>query len=96
MKLLGPKCSVCCNLISIWAMIMLLLMGGFFSLRSPALYADIKKLNDSQISQPDVVYAAYDDAARNCYIAAGMYVVVFFFSLWQWRVNRSLQGYTVR
>lgn len=77
-------------------MIMLTLMGVFFSIKSPALYNDIRKLNESEINQQSVVYAAYDDAAKNCYIAAGIYVIVFIFSLWQWKVNRSLQAYTVR
>lgn len=74
---------------------MLGLMGVFFQIKSPALYPDIA-MNSTQIGNQTFVYAAYEDAAKNCYIAAGMYVLVFFFSLWQWRVNRSLQAYTVR
>lgn len=75
---------------------MLGLMGIFYRIHSPALYNDIRKLNESEISKPEVVYAAYDGASTNCFIAAGLYVIVFLFSLWQWRVNNSRRAYTIQ
>ena len=43
----------------------------------------------------DLVFAAYDQTGQNCFIAAGLYVVILFFSLWQMRVNDRLQVYVV-
>ena len=37
------------------------------------------------------VFAAYDNAATNCFIAGGIYVGVLLFSGWQMAVNNSRQ-----
>ncbi|XP_002127252.3 ribonuclease kappa-B [Ciona intestinalis] len=97
-KILGPKCSTCCMLTSVWGIIMMLCLGGAYKLRSPALYKDIPIdfKNAALASNQKEVFAAYDSSGTNCFIAAGLYVLVLFFSLWQWKVNKSLQTYTVR
>ncbi|CAK8679318.1 unnamed protein product [Clavelina lepadiformis] len=94
-KLIGPKCSRCCMVTSVWGVVMFLLMGGAYKLHSPALYDDVN-INATRIADKDYVYSMYDETGTNCFIVAGVYVAVFFFSLWQFRVNQTLQAYTIR
>uniref|UniRef100_H2Y907 Uncharacterized protein n=1 Tax=Ciona savignyi TaxID=51511 RepID=H2Y907_CIOSA len=98
LKLIGPKCSSCCMITSIWGIIMMICLGAAYKLKSPALYADIPLdfKNADAVANQATVYAAYDSSAENCFIAAGLYAGVLFFSLWQIRVNKSRQTYTVR
>jgi len=42
------------------------------------------------------VFERYEQTGQNCFIAAGLYVLVMFFSLWQMRVNDRLQSYNVQ
>ena len=41
MKILGPKCSGCCLCVAVWGVLMFILMGVFFQIKSPALRDDI-------------------------------------------------------
>lgn len=85
-KILGPKCSGFCLLVSVWGVIMFLLLGAFFHVKSPALREDI---NVNKTATKEEIYAAYDTSAYNCYITAAMYAVVIVFSGWQVAVNNS-------
>ena len=40
-KILGPKCSGCCAVVAAWGIVMFLLLGAFFSVKSPALREDV-------------------------------------------------------
>nr|CAB3265617.1 ribonuclease kappa-B [Phallusia mammillata] len=74
------------------------LMGGAYFLHSPALYDDLPVVYTtwSTISNRTIIFEAYEETGINCFIAAGLYLVVFVFSFWQYRVNKSLQAYTIR
>ena len=41
------------------------------------------------------MFEMYDQTGKNCFIAAGLYVLILFFSLWQMRVNDRMQVYVV-
>ncbi|XP_022797556.1 ribonuclease kappa-B-like isoform X3 [Stylophora pistillata] len=78
-RICGPKLANCCFLISIWGVIMLLLLGVFFSTRSVALIEDIPgKMTESE---------GYKSSAKNCYIAAGIYAVTMVVAAHQKWVN---------
>jgi len=40
-KILGPKCSACCLVVSVWGIAMFFLLGIFFQIKSPALREDV-------------------------------------------------------
>ncbi|GFO29405.1 ribonuclease kappa [Plakobranchus ocellatus] len=87
---LGPKCSVYYMIISVWGVIMLILMGIFFKVRSPALFEDVAVDEGEWHSQGmDLKYvkSKYDDNALNCWIAAALYALLFVFSFIQQRMN---------
>lgn len=80
----GPKLANCCFVLSIWGMLMLVLMGIFFRMESVALLEDIAHDPSKTIKQ------RYQDASMNCFVAAGVYAVCFFLSLFQkWNINRA-------
>merc|ERR1712062_869229 len=75
-KIIGPRCSGFCMLVSAWGIVMFILLGIFFHIKSPALRDDISPASDSQKD----VYDAYDNSAY--------YVATLLFSMWQVGVNR--------
>merc|ERR1712000_479988 len=75
----GPKCSHCCFVLSIWGILMLLVLGGLFHANSRAL------IEDAAENTKD----AMEDAAKNCYIAAAIYVGTLAISYWQMRLSRT-------
>ncbi|CAL1548188.1 unnamed protein product [Lymnaea stagnalis] len=87
---LGPKCSIYYMIISIWGIIMLALMGVFFQIRSIALFEDVS-VSESDWEKAnftrDYVKEKYEDNAINCWIAAGIYVLLFIFAFIQQRMN---------
>lgn len=92
MPLCGPKLSICCMCLSVWGIIMLILLGVFFRIHSPALADDlpIDQVEWAKTIPPysmDYVYALYDQASNNCFIAAGIYVGCFVFSYIQHHLN---------
>ncbi|XP_028409050.1 ribonuclease kappa-B-like isoform X2 [Dendronephthya gigantea] len=62
-KICGPKLSNCCFVLSIWGIILLVFLGIFFQIKSVALREDISEFGD------------YKKTSRNCFIAAGLYLV---------------------
>lgn len=69
---------------------MLLILGGFFYIRSPALFEDIPKDEATWHAQNfslEYVKEKYEQNAINCFIAAGIYVAIFIFSFIQQRMN---------
>ncbi|XP_046859476.1 ribonuclease kappa-B-like isoform X2 [Xenia sp. Carnegie-2017] len=74
---MGPKSANCCLVLSFWGIIMLVFLGIFFHLKSVALVEDVDKQND------------YGKTSRNCFFAAGLYMVTFVISAYQkWRIHR--------
>lgn len=65
-------------------------MGVFYQIKSPALFEDIP-LNVTEWEEKnfdkDYIYEKYETVALNCFIASGIYVVLFFFSCCQQRMN---------
>nr|KAG5699437.1 hypothetical protein BaRGS_016283 [Batillaria attramentaria] len=64
------------------------ILGVFFQIRSPALFEDVP-LNDWAANNFTHEFAQekYEQNAINCWVAAGIYVVIFLFSLSQERMN---------
>ncbi|KAF4089248.1 hypothetical protein AMELA_G00064180 [Ameiurus melas] len=96
--LCGPKMAVCMLVLSMWGVIMLAMLGIFFSVHSAVLIEDVplneEDLQDSQNPLQNV-YAVYNQVGYNCFIAAGIYVVIGFVSFIQVRLNKR-NDYLVR
>ncbi|XP_046580785.1 ribonuclease kappa-like [Haliotis rubra] len=84
----GPKLSAYCMVLSIWAIIMLGLLGLFFYIRSPALFEDVP-LGDWEKNNYTYAHVQekYEQNATNCWIAAGLYFLLLIFSFTQQRMN---------
>ncbi|MBN3298319.1 ribonuclease kappa-B [Amia ocellicauda] len=87
----GPKLAACGIVLSIWGVIMLVMLGIFFNVHSAVLIEDVPYteadiLNDS--NPPQTVYGLYDQVSYNCFIAAGIYVLLGGLSLCQVRLNK--------
>ncbi|CAO1301783.1 unnamed protein product [Diamesa hyperborea] len=89
MRLCGPKLSLCGLIISVWGIIQLVLMGGFYYIHSVALIEDLPL--EEHYSSPTEFYAAADRAysqnAYNCWIAACIYVLTLVVSAQQFYSN---------
>ncbi|XP_022096500.1 ribonuclease kappa-like [Acanthaster planci] len=90
MKICGPKLSACCSVISTWGVIMLVLMGVFFRVNSVALFEDLTLESNKTLTRAELE-EAYTEVSNNCFIAAGLYVLWLFFSVWQMHVNSKEQ-----
>lgn len=79
-------------LISVWGVIQLLLMGGFYYNKSVNLVGDlvIGTYNTTQQFYT-MADAAFDQNAYNCWIAAAIYVLLLALSVWQMKVNQKLK-----
>lgn len=87
----GPKLAACGIVISIWGVIMLAMLGIFFSVHSAVLIEDLPLKEEdmhSDLPPPQAVYRLYDQVGLNCFIAAGIYFVVGCISFCQVRLNK--------
>jgi len=77
-------------ILSVWGVFMLGLLGLFFQIRSPALFEDVP-LGEWEHHNYTLEYAKekYEQNAMNCWIAAGIYVVLFIFSFVQFKMNNK-------
>ncbi|TSL34623.1 Ribonuclease kappa-A [Bagarius yarrelli] len=94
----GPKMAACMLVLSMWGVIMLAMLGIFFTIHSAVLIEDVPlKEEDHQDLQNPLqnAYAAYNQVGYNCFIAAGIYVVIGFVSFIQVRLNKRNE-YLVR
>ncbi|XP_052678833.1 ribonuclease kappa-like [Crassostrea angulata] len=86
----GPKLSICCSILSIWGIVMLGLLGVFYKIHSVALFEDIplsaEEWAKGNYSMTEI-HEKFDQTAYNCFIAAGIYILFFFFSCCQQRMN---------
>uniref|UniRef100_A0A8C6UD89 Ribonuclease, RNase K b n=1 Tax=Neogobius melanostomus TaxID=47308 RepID=A0A8C6UD89_9GOBI len=93
----GPKMAACGIVISIWGIIMLAMLGIFFSAKSAILIEDVPfteaDIRDDK-SPPQNIYNLYSQVGINCFIAAGIYLAVGAVSLCQVRLNKR-QEYMV-
>ncbi|PZC83174.1 ribonuclease kappa [Helicoverpa armigera] len=69
-------CGICCSLISVWGIIQLTLMGIFYYVEAVTLLEDVEAEEyddyEDYIHKTEHNYAA---VARNCWIAAAIYLV---------------------
>nr|XP_043878644.1 ribonuclease kappa-A-like isoform X2 [Solea senegalensis] len=88
----GPKCAACGLVLSVWGVIMLSLLGIFFTTHSAVLIEDVpvKKEDIHQdANPPHRIYDLYNKVGNNCFIAAAIYLVVGAFSCCQMRLNKQ-------
>ncbi|KAM9500373.1 ribonuclease kappa-A [Clarias gariepinus] len=96
--LCGPKLAACMLVLSMWGVIMLAMLGIFFTIHSAVLIEDVPlKEEDHHDTQNPLqnVYATYNQIGYNCFIAAAIYVVIGFVSFVQVRLNKR-NDYQVR
>ncbi|KAM8880837.1 ribonuclease kappa-A [Synchiropus picturatus] len=88
----GSKLSACGAVLSIWGTIMLAILGIFFTTHSAVLITDVP-FSQADIHEdpnpPHRVYLAYNTVGYNCFIAAGIYLVIGLFSCCQMRLNKG-------
>ncbi|KAL8614103.1 hypothetical protein ACOMHN_026320 [Nucella lapillus] len=86
----GPLCSRYYIVISLWGIVMLGLLGLFFWMRSPALFEDtpLTSMWEHENFTAKFAQEKYEQNAMNCWIAAGIYVVLFLFSFVQLMMNK--------
>lgn len=88
----GPKCSLCCTILSAWAVIMLPIMGLLLHIHSITFAEDL--LHEEGIdnkTMEEIVELAetkYEAAATTCFYATAIYVGSFVLSAWQFYLNR--------
>lgn len=86
----GPKLSAFCMIISVWGVIFLGLLGVFFYLQAVTLFPDLHfEEEDNIFTNPNLVSEKYEEKARQCWIAAGMYIVTLIIVFWQNRFNET-------
>jgi len=69
---------------------MLGILGVFFWVKSPGLFEDLAMAKDEWKTNnfsKAYAYEKYEQNAVNCWIAAGIYLVLFVFSFVQFRMN---------
>ncbi|XP_053115544.1 ribonuclease kappa [Hemicordylus capensis] len=91
----GPKMAACGIVLSVWGVIMLVLLGIFFNVHSAVLIEDVPALEEDFKNGPEKIYALYEKVSYNCFIAAGLYVLLGGFSFCQVRLNKRKE-YMVR
>ncbi|XP_030636400.1 ribonuclease kappa-A [Chanos chanos] len=87
----GPKLAACGLVLSIWGVIMLAMLGIFFTTHSAVLIEDVPITEEDMHNQANplqAVYGLYDQVGYNCFIAAAIYVAVGLLSFCQIRLNK--------
>ena len=85
LRILGPKSSACCAVLSAWGVVFMFFLGVAFWLRSPALIEDLE-LPEEPVSDDDI-FEAYKAAGTNCILTALAYVLTIF---WGWRRKKII------
>uniref|UniRef100_A0A8C1G4E9 Ribonuclease, RNase K a n=3 Tax=Cyprinus carpio TaxID=7962 RepID=A0A8C1G4E9_CYPCA len=87
----GPKLAACGLVLSIWGVIMLAMLGIFFTTHSAVLIEDVpfteKDMEDGPTALQNI-YNLYNQVGYNCFIAAAIYVGIGFLSFCQVRLNK--------
>ncbi|KAM7365936.1 hypothetical protein PAMP_015413 [Pampus punctatissimus] len=88
----GPKLAACGIVLGTWGVIMLAMLGIFFTTHSAVLIEDVP-VTDEDIHQdtnpPQRIYDLYNKVGYNCFIAAAMYILFGAFSCCQMRLNKQ-------
>lgn len=86
----GPKLAACGIVLSTWGVIMLAMLGIFFTTHSAVLIEDVPVTEDIfQDANPDRIYALYNKVGYNCFIAAAIYILFGAFSCCQMKLNKQ-------
>ncbi|XP_051507077.1 ribonuclease kappa-A-like [Myxocyprinus asiaticus] len=87
----GPKLAACGLVLSIWGVIMLAMLGIFFTTHSAVLIEDVP-FTEEDMHNPETalqdIYKLYNQVGYNCFIAAAIYVFIGFLSFCQVRLNK--------
>ncbi|KAA0723201.1 Ribonuclease kappa-A [Triplophysa tibetana] len=87
----GPKLAACGLVLSIWGVVMLAMLGIFFTTHSAVLIEDVPFTEEdihNQQSPLQGVYDLYNKVGYNCFIAAAIYVAIGLLSFCQVRLNK--------
>jgi len=89
----NKRIAICCSILSVWAILMLTLMG--ILLYSHALaFAEDLDLRDIKADFKEFIaesFQRYASAAHNCWIAACLYIATLALSVHQYYTNRRQQ-----
>ncbi|KAF7641970.1 hypothetical protein LDENG_00267280 [Lucifuga dentata] len=87
----GPKLAGCGLVLSAWGIIMLAMLGIFFSTHSAMLIEDVPITEDDKkdLNPPQNVYHLYNTISYNCFIAAALYMMLGAFCCCQMRLNKQ-------
>ncbi|XP_004857409.2 ribonuclease kappa [Heterocephalus glaber] len=91
----GPKLAACGIVLSAWGVIMLIMLGIFFNVHSAVLIEDVPFTEKDFTNGPQNIYKLYEQVSYNCFIAAGLYLLLGGFSFCQARLNKRKE-YMVR
>uniref|UniRef100_A0A8D1ZWX9 Ribonuclease K n=4 Tax=Sus scrofa TaxID=9823 RepID=A0A8D1ZWX9_PIG len=91
----GPKLAACGIVLSAWGVIMLIMLGIFFNVHSAVLIEDVPFTEKDFENGPQDIYKLYEQVSYNCFIAAGLYLLLGGFSFCQVRLNKRKE-YMVR
>lgn len=83
-RILGPKQSICCAIVSSFGIFFMGFLSLAFYLKSPALIEDLALPEDPTREQ---IFIAYSSAGMNCLITAIVYILTLGFAGWQIKVN---------
>jgi len=78
----GPKLSIFGVVMGIWGVVMLSFLGLFFRLHTPALAMDLPTVTEKELEEltatelQDKVYEDFRQTSNNCFVAAGIYILV--------------------
>uniref|UniRef100_A0A4X2K132 Ribonuclease K n=1 Tax=Vombatus ursinus TaxID=29139 RepID=A0A4X2K132_VOMUR len=92
----GPSWPPAASSLAPGGVIMLVLLGIFFNVHSAVLIEDVP-LTESDFTEsgPQKIYELYEQVSYNCFIAAGLYLLLGGFSFCQVRLNKRKE-YMVR
>uniref|UniRef100_A0A673YT88 Ribonuclease, RNase K a n=1 Tax=Salmo trutta TaxID=8032 RepID=A0A673YT88_SALTR len=80
----GPKLAACGIVVSMWGIIMLV----FSSPHSAVLIEDVPFNEEDIQNPPHIIYDLYNQVGYNCFIAAGIYMLVAVLSFCQIKLNK--------
>ncbi|KAM9314032.1 ribonuclease kappa-A [Pholidichthys leucotaenia] len=88
----GPKLAACGIVLSSWGVIMLALLGIFYTTHSAVLIEDVPFTEEdfhNDPNPPKKIYELYTKVGYNCFIAAGIYFLLGLFSFCQMHLNKK-------
>lgn len=78
---------------SVWGIVQLAIMGALFHVRSVNLVEDVSVSEEDFALHPELVDSAYKQQAYNCWVCAGIYVLLLALSAQQMWLNIKPKPY---